>query len=125
MDTIEHIAAALFSLFVYTSDMEQYGVVDDRRSHAEAVRAGQKFKDDCDGFALTAIELLRDDGIPAWIITVSVPKVAGGGAHMIVGLKDTATGTVYVLDNRYPGLRTMRQALGGSLYRISRSSVKD
>ena len=118
LNTISQIVAAMFSLFVYTSDMEQFGVEQDLRSHATVVKKGEKFKDDCDGFTLTAIDLLREAKVPAWTITVQLPKVAGSGRHMIVGLKDSETGATYVLDNRYPGLRPMRVALEGSRYRI-------
>ena len=118
LTTIPQVVAALFSLFVYATDLEHFGVIDRKQSYAEQVRRGEKFTGDCDDFAVTAIELLRAIHVSAWPVTVVLPAIAGGGRHMIVGLKDPATGLVYALDNRYPGLRLMQMALTGSMYRV-------
>jgi transglutaminase-like putative cysteine protease len=117
------IFAALMRLFVYTPDLAEHGVADDRRSHANAVRAGVPFRDDCDGFALTAVELARAAGLPAWTLTVALPAVAsapgaaGSERHMIAVVVER--GAAWAIDNRYPAPRPLRQALAGSGYRIA------
>ena len=120
LSTVLGIYMALFQAFVYVPDIQQYGVAEDRRSHADAVRAGRKFKDDCDGFALTCRDLMRTAGISAWVVTVEQPKLAGGGDHMFCAFVDPADGLTKTLDNRYVGIRTLETAMSGSLYRNPR-----
>jgi len=120
LSTVFGIYAALFQAFVYVPDIQQYGVVEDRRSHVEAVRQGLKFKDDCDGFALTCRDLMGAAGIPAWLVTVELPRLAGGGNHMFCAFVDPADGITKTLDNRYVGIRTYETTLSGSLYRSPR-----
>jgi predicted transglutaminase-like cysteine proteinase len=120
LSSVLGIYVALFQAFVYVPDIEQYGVQEDRRSHAEAVREGRKFKDDCDGFALTCRDLMRAAGIPAWLVTVDLPRLAGGGAHMVCAFVDPADGVTKTLDNRYVGIRTYETTMSGSLYRNPR-----
>jgi hypothetical protein len=111
---------ALFQAFVYVPDSVQFGAADDRRSHADAVRKGLKFKDDCDGFAYTCRDLMRAAGIEAWLVDVDLPKLAGGGAHMLCAFRDPADGIVKTLDNRYVGIRTYEATISGSMYRNPR-----
>lgn len=120
LSTVVGIYMALFQAFVYVPDIVQYGVADDRRSHADAVRRGEKFRDDCDGFALTCRNLMRAAGIPAGVVIVRLPKLAGGGEHMVCAFIDPADGMTKTLDNRYVGIRSYGQTLSGSLYRDPR-----
>src|SRR3989344_7278202 len=76
LKTAEEIFIALFRSFSYVSDQEQFGVEDDKRSYAHVVRCGGKFRDDCDGFALTARDLLQAAGYQAWVVTVDQRKVS-------------------------------------------------
>lgn len=108
------IFAVIYKLFVFTPDIVQYGVIDDQRSHAQEVKQGKKFKDDCDGFALTAQDLLIEAGYQARVLIVKVPGI-GNGFHMIAVYKDH--GVEYTMDNRYPGIRSLEMAMSGSLYR--------
>ena len=48
------------NLFIYQTDEEMYQVREDWRSHAESVKKGKIFRDDCDGFSLTCAELLYE-----------------------------------------------------------------
>ena len=114
VSTISEIVAAMFSLFTYTTDLEQYGVFDDQRSHVASVKAGKKFKDDCDGFALTAVELLQKIRVDS---TTMVVRKFGGDLHMITVFIDPDTKELMVLDNDYFGLRTFKQAAEGSRYK--------
>lgn len=118
LTTIPDITAALFSLFVYVSDWDQYGVEDDWRSHVETVKQGKVFRDDCDGFALTAVDLLKEIKIEAWPIVVQGPRIKDYMIHMIVAYKDPRTGQIMALDNEYPGPRTLEKTLSGSGYKI-------
>lgn len=118
LSTVPNIVAALFSLFVYVSDTEQYGVEDDKRSHAETVVMGGKFYDDCDGFAFTAVDLLRKIKVPAWTVVVQSRFELDNVYHMIAVYQDPVTKEVMTLDNRYPGPRTLSTTLKGSGYKI-------
>lgn len=114
LKTASDIAAAMFALFTWTADIEQYGVMDDRRSHAQTVLAGKPFKDDCDGFAITAVDLMRDIKIPAWTISVSLPF--DGGDHMVAAY--VADGVTWALDNRQTKPVPLKDLLRNSMYRI-------
>ena len=105
LSTISGITAALFSLFTYTSDLEQFGVPDDHRSYVQAVQKGTPFKDDCDGFALTAVDLFNNAGIKAWTMMVRLPAIRDRKLHMLAVFIDPKTGGVMALDNYYPGSR--------------------
>ena len=118
LSTIPDIVAALFSLFIYVSDWEQYGVEEDWRSHMETVKQGKKFRDDCDGFALTAIDLLKEIKVEAWPILVQGPRIKDYKYHMIAAYKDPQTGRIMTLDNEYPGPRILEQTLSGSRYKV-------
>ena len=117
LSTVVGIYFALFQAFVYVPDIVQYGVIEDWRSHADAVRQGSKFRDDCDGFALTCRDLMKAAGLPAWLVMVQQPKIAGGGHHVFCAFVDPSDGIIKTLDNRYVGIRTYDATLSGSMYR--------
>jgi predicted transglutaminase-like cysteine proteinase len=81
----------VFSCFVYEKDK-----VEDWTCHADSVEAGEVFKDDCDGFALTCAELLLRRGVPKSEVSLVVCNTSGGG-HLVCGL--AANGTTWILDN--------------------------
>lgn len=117
LSTVVGIYLALFQAFTYVPDVVQYGVPDDQRSHADAVRRGEKFKDDCDGFAMTCRDLMRRAGIRAWLVSVQMPKLSGGDRHMFCAFVDPADRVTKTLDNRYVGIRTYDDTMSGSMYR--------
>ena len=119
LSTVSGIAAAMFSLFTYTTDLEQFGVYDDQRSYAQTVKLGKPFKDDCDGFALTAVDLLKEAGIWAWPIVVQASRINDYRVHMIAAFIDPATNEVMALDNNYIGVRSLQATMGGSMYRLA------
>lgn len=50
-------------LFVWKADEDVYGTPEHWTSHADAVEREEIFFDDCDGFAMTCVELLLREGI--------------------------------------------------------------
>ena len=120
LSTPEEIYIALFRAFIFVSDEEEYGMENDERSHANEVRQGKKFRDDCDGFAITARDLLQSAGIPAWLVIVRNRRnltVRDDGRHMFTAFRDPKDGVTKTLDNRYKGIRTYENTLSGSMYR--------
>lgn len=98
-ETAIEIHKKVWDLFDYTSDKRNYDKMEDWRSHAKAVNAGERFKDDCDGFALTCCELLIEAGVPREEVKMIVCQAETEGWHAICGVD--AEGTTWILDNRY------------------------
>ena len=92
------VYAAAYALFDYVKDKDQYDVVEDWRSHVEAVENGERFTDDCDGFAITCSELLSKAGVPVDKISLIFCQTETGVHHLVCGL-DTDE-TTLILDNR-------------------------
>lgn len=84
--------------FTYVSDREQYGVGNDWRSHADNVLAGKEWKDDCDGFACTASEILMRNGHAFEDIYLIRCRTEAGGMHLVCGVMED--GKMKILDNR-------------------------
>ena len=100
----------IFSKFTYVSDEEQYG--EDRKiSFAKQVKEGKNFKGDCDDFAYTVRDLLIERGYKAITVIVRTPPISGSILHMVVMVDDK-----YMIDNRYPFVRTWEQGIKGSQY---------
>jgi len=78
---------------------------DAKSNSADLVRQGKRFKADCLGFALTCQTLLSDR--ESWIHYCAT---LGGRPHAVLECGG------YILDIRYPGLRTVEQAKKGSGY---------
>jgi len=81
--------------FVYTSDKEQYEVNEDWRSHVDEIKAGQVWRDDCDGFAASAMELAVEQGARA---AIAYCKVETGGGHAVCLVWEGEG--AWVIDNR-------------------------
>jgi len=82
------------SHFIWTSDMENYGVPEHWRSYADEIEKGDVIRDDCDAFALTCAELLiRQDADKNDIYLIFCLTETGGG-HLICVYDG------WVLDNR-------------------------
>jgi len=106
MDVQKRIAP----LFIYTPDSKQYNQEEHWTSHAKAVKANLLFKDDCDGYAATAAELLVEAGIPKESIKLIYCKTETGEAHLVCGVSsDTNT---YIIENRYHAIYEWKQKHG-------------
>lgn len=129
LKTATDVAIALYALFTYVPDYQQFGVNDDQRSYVEDLYAGREFQDDCDGFALTAVDALRRLDIPAWTVQVRLPKFAKCGplyedgkvtgcslGHMIAVYHEN--GITWALDNRQTKAVPLSELLRNSMYRI-------
>ena len=98
--------------FEYVSDEDQYG--EDRKiSFAKQVKEGKTFKGDCDDFAYTIRDLLKEKGHKVTTVIVRIPKISGSKLHMVVKVDDK-----YMIDNRHPFVRTWEQGVKGSMYKV-------
>jgi predicted transglutaminase-like cysteine proteinase len=97
-EVAEQIHSKVHALFNYKDDKSSYDVVEDWRSHVDAVEKGERFTDDCDGFAITCSELLAKAGVPVDKISLILCRTETGGMHLVCGL-DTDD-TTLILDNR-------------------------
>ena len=97
-EVAEQIHSKVYALFNYKDDKSSYDVVEDWRSHADAVERGEEFTDDCDSFAVTCSELLAKAGVSADKISLILCRTETGGMHLVCGL-DTED-TTLILDNR-------------------------
>jgi len=95
----KEIHKKVWGLFDYVGDKRNYNKMEDWRSHASSVNEGKRFKDDCDGYALTCCELLIEAGVPREDVKMIVCQVENGGWHAVCGVD--AEGTTYILENRY------------------------
>jgi predicted transglutaminase-like cysteine proteinase len=68
-------------------------------SHANEVLAGDKFSDDCDGFANTCAELLIKEGIDKKDVSVIYCVTETGEDHLVCGV--AIEGKTWILENRY------------------------
>ena len=103
-DLLRTVHALVQRHFVWAPDRETYGKPDHWEGFAAAVRRGDLARGDCEDFAITCAELLRDDhGVdPAALRLVYCITPRAG--HMILcvdGVETQAGETVTVaLDNR-------------------------
>lgn len=92
MSAAERVKARLDAGFRYKADASEHW-----QSLAELARTGAAWSDDCDGYALTAAELLvKDEGLDPDAVAICFCKVRGAG-HLICLV--TIGGTTYVVDN--------------------------
>ena len=87
------------SKFTYLHDDKQYMQAEHWTSHADAVLAGEQFKDDCDGFANTCAELLIREGIDKKDVSVIYCVTEEGEDHLVCGV--AIDGKTYILEIRY------------------------
>ena len=107
----------VYSKFNYVSDIEQYGM-DYKVSSAHAVKSGRDFRGDCDDFVYTMRELLHEQGYATETYLVRTYVLSGGELHMVLRVKEG--NEYYMVDNRYPGIRTWEKGMSGSMYTIDR-----
>lgn len=84
--------------FTWVPDTTTYRKREHWTSHADEVEAGMHFNDDCDGFALTCIELCHRRGVPKQPLRLILCNVVDAGWHLVGGI-DLEDGT-WILDNR-------------------------
>lgn len=95
-DTLDRIHARVFEGFTYTTDEEQYGVMEDWRIPSDV----DKVSDDCDGFALACRFLLRQENIPNRLL---VCLTETNEWHLVCCVEN------YILDNRQTKVKTIKQ----------------
>lgn len=61
LNTLERIHHQLMSRFTWVADSERYQVREHWADHYDAFHAGQHIYDDCDGFAITAALIAKND----------------------------------------------------------------
>ena len=99
------------------SDIEQYGK-DHRVSFAHDVKNNRDFAGDCDDFAYTIRDLLEEQGYTTETYLVRTSMISGSTLHMILKVKDGQK--YYMVDNRYPTVRTWENGMNGSMYTFER-----
>ena len=107
----------LYSKFDYVSDMEQYGR-DHRISFAYDVKNNRDFRGDCDDFAYTMRDLLEEQGYTTETFLVKTYVLSGAQPHMVLRVKEGDE--YYMVDNRYPTVRTWDTGMAGSMYTLER-----
>ena len=107
----------VYSKFNYVSDIEQYGR-DYRVSFADAVKNNQDFRGDCDDFAYTMRDLLHEQGYTTETYLVRTYVLSGAALHMVLRVKEGDE--YYMVDNRYPTIRTWYNGMTGSMYTFER-----
>ena len=111
-ETLNDTLLKVLKSFNYVSDDEQYGT-DRRVSFVKEVKRGETFKGDCDDFAYTIRDLLREKGHKVETVVVRIAKISGRMLHMVVKVDDK-----YMMDNRYPFVRTWKNGMKGSQYEL-------
>ena len=117
----EHLDKVLLDTlkkFHYVSDYVQYGR-DKRVSFAKEVKEGKDFRGDCDDFAYTIRDILREKGHKVQEVIVRTSKASGSIIHMVVKVDDK-----YMIDNRYPFVRLWENGVKGSQYKLLTKNYK-
>jgi len=84
--------------FRWTSDSDTHAMLEHWQSMADAVRAEREWRDDCDGYALTAAQLAVEDvGLPERAVAIVECRTETGGAHLVCFVSGKET---WVIDNR-------------------------
>ena len=107
----------VYSKFNYVSDIEQYGM-DYKVSSAKAVKSGRDFRGDCDDFVYTMRDILHEQGYDTETYLVRTYVLSGGELHMVLRVKEG--NEYYMVDNRYPAIRTWENGMSGSMYTLDR-----
>lgn len=108
IDIARQVHAAAVGRLDYTSDRDTLGVADDWCSHAKALLDDPaiRYRDDCDGAAITAAELALHAGLPADLVRIVLVDTQARGQvdvidHMVCAL-GPAGSTPWVIDNCHP-----------------------
>lgn len=92
------------ALIRWTDDRAAWGVAENWDFPCEN---DSKFYDDCDSFALWKMRRLIELGVPSTPLLLTLGQAENGGGHAVLVVR-TTTGD-YVLDNRYPDVKTMTE----------------
>jgi predicted transglutaminase-like cysteine proteinase len=103
---IEDLQRKVFSLFDYVHDIDNYMVMEHWESHADLVEQNKRFKDDCDGYAMTVCELLIKNGFDRKDVLFVICETETGEGHAVAGV--TIDDETYILENRYRHLYNWR-----------------
>ena len=107
----------VYSKFNYVSDIEQYGM-EYVVSSAKAVKSGRDFRGDCDDFVYTMRDLLHEQGYYTETYLVRTYVLSGSDLHVVLKVREN--NEYYMVDNRYPAIRTWENGMSGSMYTIDR-----
>ena len=99
LEELSNLHNKTFSLFIYKHDDKNYGVMEDWRSHSDAVNENKQFIDDCDGFAFTMCELMLEQGYDRDKVMFIICKTETGEGHAVAGYQ--LDGTTYITENRF------------------------
>jgi predicted transglutaminase-like cysteine proteinase len=102
-DQLEAIQKKVWDKFTYIPDKKNYMQTEHWTSHADKVENDEKFKDDCDGFALTCAELLIKGGISKDNVMICYVICENDEAHLVCGctIETEAGKKTYILENRH------------------------
>lgn len=79
--------------FIWVADRDQYGRPDHWQGFADNVRAGRPARGDCEDFAITCAEILRDDhGVDPAQLRLVYCKTARAG-HMVLAVDRVVLGS--------------------------------
>ena len=107
----------VYSKFNYVSDIEQYGM-EHVVSSAKAVKSGRDFRGDCDDFVYTMRDLLHEQGYYTETHLVRTYVLSGSDLHVVLKVRENDE--YYMVDNRYPAIRTWEDGMSGSRYTFER-----
>lgn len=112
-DTARRVRDRLDAGFRYAGDLDDKGLVEHWASHADAVRKAGPWRDDCDGYALTAAQLLvEDENVPTRDVLLAYCHTETGGGHLVCFVQDSVEGQTWVIDNRQREVWSWRDLRG-------------
>jgi predicted transglutaminase-like cysteine proteinase len=85
-------------------------------SFAHAVKNNRDFRGDCDDFAYTMRDLLQEQGYDTELHIVQTYVMSGSKPHMVLRVREDDE--YYMVDNRYPTIRTWENGMSGSMYTV-------
>ena len=85
--------------FIWASDKVVYGQPDHWQDFTKRVRAGITTRADCEDFALTCLDFLRET-VPPDKLKICFCITETGGGHAVAAIDDDPAGKTWVLDNR-------------------------
>lgn len=104
---ISDVCKLVHSRLEYLPDRTTQGKPEHWQSHAERILASKHYraKDDCDGFALTAADLLALRGFDRSRIVLEFCQMIPNEFHLAVTIRDSGEGDTegdWMIDNAYP-----------------------
>lgn len=116
LELVSRIDRVVRSRATYEPDPE----MDDRwTSYADAVEAGERFKGDCDDWAMTALELLFREGVPKNRLYRAMVSTTGEEIDHMIGLVQLDNGSLLSVGD------TMYTPRGSRFYDIRQTSRMD